>query len=314
MLIGGIALGLILGLLVGGTLTNLASIRLHRLPLLMVAVIVRFGTEFLLNSNVPLAETLRVPLLGDVVRAPPRRPVGQSRLPGHEPRVRRRPGQRRRHPGQRRLHADLGAQPPARRPPPRRRDVVAPHDHPGRARRLLPAPSRPVRRRHPDPLPDHPERGVDRRRLPDARARLLPVRGRRPRPAGAGRGGARSDPGATRRAGRLRPPATGRRSGRRDRPVPCPHRRGRPGAAAGPGQRRTGHGLAVAVDVRSRRGDPRLGHGRHPAAVRRGGRTRPAAPVRPARAQRLVLGPVGRPAHLAVRRPAQPDRARRGRG
>ena len=64
MLIGGIALGLILGLLVGGSITNLATVRLHRLPLLFVAVIVRFGTEFLLNAHVPLAETLRVPLLG----------------------------------------------------------------------------------------------------------------------------------------------------------------------------------------------------------------------------------------------------------
>src|SRR6478736_6185612 len=64
MLIGGIALGLILGLLVGGSITNLATVRLHRLPLLFVAVIVRFGTEFLLNAHVPLAEALRVPLLG----------------------------------------------------------------------------------------------------------------------------------------------------------------------------------------------------------------------------------------------------------
>ncbi len=64
MLIGGIALGLILGLLVGGSITNLATVRLHRLPLLFIAVTVRFGTEFLLNAHVPLAEALRVPLLG----------------------------------------------------------------------------------------------------------------------------------------------------------------------------------------------------------------------------------------------------------
>ena len=35
----------------------------------------------------------------------------------------------------------------------------------------------------------------------------------------------------------------------------------------------------------------------------------PAPPVRPARAQRVVLGAVGRPAHLAVRRPDPPVRA-----
>ena len=107
MLIGGIALGLILGLLAGGSIINLASSGSTGSPLLFVAVIVRFGTEFLLNADVPLAEALRVPLLGDVVRAPARRPVGEPRLPGHEPRVHRGPGQRHRHPGQRRLHADL---------------------------------------------------------------------------------------------------------------------------------------------------------------------------------------------------------------
>jgi DHA3 family macrolide efflux protein-like MFS transporter len=64
MLIGGIALGLVLGLVVGGSISNLATIRLRRLTLLMVAVILRFGTEFLLNNHVPIADALRVPLLG----------------------------------------------------------------------------------------------------------------------------------------------------------------------------------------------------------------------------------------------------------
>jgi len=63
MLIGGIALGLILGLLVGGSITNLASVRLHRIGILVAAVLLRFGTEFLLNLGFPLADTLRVPLL-----------------------------------------------------------------------------------------------------------------------------------------------------------------------------------------------------------------------------------------------------------
>lgn len=63
MLIGGIALGLILGLLAGGTFGNLASIRLRRNWLLVIAVLVRYGTEALLNAHVPVVETLRIPLL-----------------------------------------------------------------------------------------------------------------------------------------------------------------------------------------------------------------------------------------------------------
>ena len=63
MLIGGIVLGLVLGLAAGGTLGNLASIRLRRTWLLVVAVIVRYGTEALLNAHVPFVEALRLPLL-----------------------------------------------------------------------------------------------------------------------------------------------------------------------------------------------------------------------------------------------------------
>ncbi len=63
MLIGGIALGLILGLVAGGRLTNLASIRLQRIELLIAAVLLRFGTEVLLNMGFGPAEVLRGPLL-----------------------------------------------------------------------------------------------------------------------------------------------------------------------------------------------------------------------------------------------------------
>ena len=45
MLIGGILLGLLLGLVLGGKIERLADIRLRFLPLLFVAVIIRFGTE-----------------------------------------------------------------------------------------------------------------------------------------------------------------------------------------------------------------------------------------------------------------------------
>ena len=192
--------------------------------------------------------------------------------------------------------------------------TVAPHDHAAGARRLVPAPPRAARRRHPDPLPDHPERRVDRRRLPD---RSVSPSSSSPASSASRRSSTRrSSP----RSGRVSTtsPRSGARcgpgSGRRDRPVARPGRRGRSRAAAGPGQRRDGHGLAVAVHLRSRRGHARLRHGHDPAPLHRDRRARPAAPVRPARAQRLVLGAVGRPAHLAVRRPAQPVRAgRRGR-
>ncbi len=64
MLIGGIALGLVLGLLLGGRLENLAGIRLRFLPLLFAAVILRFATEALLGMGVEVVDLLRVPLLG----------------------------------------------------------------------------------------------------------------------------------------------------------------------------------------------------------------------------------------------------------
>jgi DHA3 family macrolide efflux protein-like MFS transporter len=64
MLIGGVAVGLLLGLLAGGRLDNLAGIRLRYLPLLFLGVIVRFGTELGLSYGIPAVETLRLPLLG----------------------------------------------------------------------------------------------------------------------------------------------------------------------------------------------------------------------------------------------------------
>ncbi|HEY3334505.1 MAG TPA: MFS transporter [Candidatus Limnocylindrales bacterium] len=63
MLIGGIALGLVLGLVLGGKLERLADIRLQFLPLLFLAVIIRFGTEALLGFGVGIVDTLRMPLL-----------------------------------------------------------------------------------------------------------------------------------------------------------------------------------------------------------------------------------------------------------
>src|SRR4051812_38765485 len=62
MLIGGILLGLILGLLGGGSLTNLASVRLRWVTILLFAVILRFATEFLLIRGNQAVETFRLPL------------------------------------------------------------------------------------------------------------------------------------------------------------------------------------------------------------------------------------------------------------
>src|SRR5829696_4483026 len=53
-----------MGLLLGGKLERLADIRLKFLPLLFVAVIVRFGTEALLGAGVDIVDTLRMPLFG----------------------------------------------------------------------------------------------------------------------------------------------------------------------------------------------------------------------------------------------------------
>jgi MFS family permease len=63
VLIGGIVLGLILGLLAGGTFGNLASIRLRRTWLLVIAILIRYGVEVLLNAHVPAVDALRLPLL-----------------------------------------------------------------------------------------------------------------------------------------------------------------------------------------------------------------------------------------------------------
>ena len=62
MLILGILIGLLLGLVAGGSIMNLALVRLRWVAALLLAVIVRFATEYLLSRGNPVAETLRVPL------------------------------------------------------------------------------------------------------------------------------------------------------------------------------------------------------------------------------------------------------------
>jgi DHA3 family macrolide efflux protein-like MFS transporter len=62
MLIGGIALGLVFGVLAGGSIWNLAGVRLGRLAFIAAAVLIRFATEAAIAGGIPAAETLRLPL------------------------------------------------------------------------------------------------------------------------------------------------------------------------------------------------------------------------------------------------------------
>jgi MFS family permease len=64
VLIGAILLGLVLGLLAGGNIWNLASVRLRWIGVLLFAVVVRFGTEAAIGNGIALAEQLRLPLFG----------------------------------------------------------------------------------------------------------------------------------------------------------------------------------------------------------------------------------------------------------
>ena len=61
MLIGGILLGLVLGFVFGGRLEHLLYVKLRHLPLLFIAVIVRYGLEILLRMEFGPADALRVP-------------------------------------------------------------------------------------------------------------------------------------------------------------------------------------------------------------------------------------------------------------
>jgi DHA3 family macrolide efflux protein-like MFS transporter len=64
VLIAGIVFGLVLGLVAGGSITNLAAVRLRWIGILFVAVIVRFGTEAAIGAGVDIVQALRLPLFG----------------------------------------------------------------------------------------------------------------------------------------------------------------------------------------------------------------------------------------------------------
>jgi DHA3 family macrolide efflux protein-like MFS transporter len=62
VLIGGILLGLVLGLVAGGSISNLAAVRLRWIGILFLAVLVRFGTEAAIGAGVDVVQALRLPL------------------------------------------------------------------------------------------------------------------------------------------------------------------------------------------------------------------------------------------------------------
>jgi MFS family permease len=64
VLIGGILLGLVLGLVAGGSISNLAAVRLRWIGILFLAVVVRFGTEAAISAGVDVVQALRLPLFG----------------------------------------------------------------------------------------------------------------------------------------------------------------------------------------------------------------------------------------------------------
>src|SRR5213593_3158159 len=63
MLIGGILAGLVLGLVSGGSLRNLAVVHLRWTWLILASLLLRIATETALNAHVGIVETLRLPLL-----------------------------------------------------------------------------------------------------------------------------------------------------------------------------------------------------------------------------------------------------------
>jgi MFS family permease len=64
VLLGGIALGLIAGLLAGGSISNLVSVRLRWMGAIFGALLVRYGTELLISRGVEVVDALRLTLFG----------------------------------------------------------------------------------------------------------------------------------------------------------------------------------------------------------------------------------------------------------
>ena len=63
MLIGGVALGLVLGLLGGGRIEHLISIRLRLVQLVFLGFVIRIATQVAIEGGNAPADALRLPLL-----------------------------------------------------------------------------------------------------------------------------------------------------------------------------------------------------------------------------------------------------------
>ena len=321
-------------------MSNLATIQLRWAGLLFVAVIVRFGTEALLNAGVDIVDTLRLPLLAARASAccssasgstaatrawaSPSSASSSTRSSSSSTAATCRSGTTALDAAGMSLTDVTSAL----------HVVVA-----GTADRL-PVQCPDPRRHHPDPHPVRPERRLDRRRVPVARSRLLPVRERRPRPDALERakrrrirerlvGIARLDAAATAGRAPAVAPETGLAPALQEiaalerplfmgaptaglaspalAPLP-PDRRARRRA-----HRRGDEQRCLRPRRHRRRRDGRCAEHHPPASLPGDAGTGPPTPVCPARPQRLVHGAVGRPAHLAVRRPDPPGRPGGGR-
>src|SRR5512143_1034317 len=62
MLIGSLAVGLVLGLVAGGRLENLASVRLRLIQLVFLGLVLRYATQFAIEGGNDIADALRLPL------------------------------------------------------------------------------------------------------------------------------------------------------------------------------------------------------------------------------------------------------------
>jgi len=62
VLIGSLVLGLVLGLLAGGRIENLASVKLRLVQAIFIGLFLRYATQFALELGSGPADTLRLPL------------------------------------------------------------------------------------------------------------------------------------------------------------------------------------------------------------------------------------------------------------
>ena len=62
MLFAGIVLGLVAGLLAGGSLSNLVAVRLRWMGAIFAALFVRYAAEFLIAQRLDVVDALRLPI------------------------------------------------------------------------------------------------------------------------------------------------------------------------------------------------------------------------------------------------------------